>query len=315
MIRVAVIGAGHMGTLHAEKVVALGLDGRAIELAGVCDIDAARAERLARKFGTHATTEVSSLLGMADAAIVAVPTVEHYQIVCRALERDCDVLVEKPITADLEQAENLIKRASERNRVLQVGHIEWFNAGIQAVQPRVHKPRLVEVVRVGPFAGRSTDTDVVRDLMIHDLDLVQQLIGEEPEKIEATGVAVLTDWIDVANARMTFPGGCTANFTASRVSRTSKRKLHIFQSDFSFEIDLSAQQASISHASSSDSARIDTEVIEAAPRDALLEQLRAFLACIEQAEAPPVGGLDGLGALRTALRVLDSMTTGGARSG
>lgn len=310
MIRVGVIGVGHMGALHAEKVVALARDGRAIELTGVCDIIPERAHAVAARFETRASTAASGLLREVDAAIVAVPTVEHYQIVCRALESGCHVLVEKPIAADLEQAEALIKRAAHGGRVLQVGHLEWFNAGIRAIQDKVKSPRLVEVVRVGPFAGRATDTDVVRDLMIHDLDLVQQLIGAEPEKIEATGVAVLTDWIDIASARLIFPGGCTANFTASRVSRTSKRKLRIFQSDCSFEVDLSSQQAWISRVSPDGSARVQTDVIEAAPRDSLLEQLRGFIACIEEEATPTVGGVDGLGALRTALRVLDSLSQG-----
>lgn len=307
MVRVAVVGSGHMGLLHAEKVVALSRQGLPVTLEGVCDTDPVRGEQLGRRFGVASTTDGAELLLKADAAIVAVPTVEHYRMVLLALDKGCDVLVEKPIAADLEQAENLIKRASESGLILQVGHLEWFNAGIEAIADRIHVPRLIEVVRVGPFGGRATDIDVVRDLMIHDLDLVQRLIGGHPEKIEATGVEVLTEWVDIANARLVFPGGCTANLTASRVSKTSKRKIRIFQSDCSFEVDLRSQRASISRKISPASIGLDTEVIEAQPRDALMEQLRSFLYCVERRESPEVGGADGMGALRTALRVLQAM--------
>jgi len=307
MLKLAVVGAGHMGCLHAEKVVALQQQGVPVALEGICDIDPDRAHNAAQRFGTRGCTQGQELFRDVDAAIIAVPTVEHFRMVLLALEAGCDVLVEKPIAADLEEAERLIKRASELGLILQVGHLEWFNAGFHAVASRIHDPRLVEVVRVGPFGGRATDTDVVRDLMIHDLDLVQQLTGCEPEKIEATGVAVLTEWIDIANARLVFPGGCAANLTASRVSRTSKRKIRIFQSDSSFEVDLRSQTASISRVVSREGAGFHTQVIDAPRRDALVEQLRSFLACIESRESPQVGGTDGMGALRTALRVLDAM--------
>ena len=310
-VRILVIGAGHMGRLHAQKVAALAQQGIGVELAGVVDIDAARAAELAQKVGAPAATDFRALSAKADAAIVAVPTIEHSEVVRELLISGCDVLVEKPIAATLEEAEEMLALARDGGRVLQVGHLEWFNAAMGVIRHHIRDPRFVEVTRVGPFSGRATDIDVVRDLMIHDLDILQQILGEEPVQIEAVGVAVLTPQIDFANARLSFPGGCVATLTASRVSRMASRELRFFQSNGCFAIDLLAQSASIlhldPHADNADASEVRTERLEVDPSDALLDQLRDFVRAVQTREPPQVAAADALGALRTAVRVVEAM--------
>ncbi len=310
-VRIVVIGAGHMGRLHAQKVVALSQEGIGVELTGVVDIDAVRAEQLGQKVGVPAATDLRALVDHADAAVVAVPTIEHFKVVRDVLAAGCDVLVEKPIAATLAEAEDMLALARQGGRVLQVGHLEWFNAAMGVIRHHIREPRFVEVTRVGPFPGRATDIDVVRDLMIHDLDILQQILGEEPVEIEAVGVAVLTEQIDIANARLTFPGGCVATLTASRVSRIASRELRFFQSNGCFSMDLLAQSASIVHLSPPDdngeTREVRTERLEVGRADALLDQLRDFVRAVRTREPPIVAAADAFGALRTAVRVVDAM--------
>jgi predicted dehydrogenase len=300
-----------MGSLHAQKVATLAQENVGVELAGVVDIDASRAEQLAQKVGTRAATDFRALIDGVDAAIVAVPTVEHFELVRDLLLAGCDVLVEKPMAATLKEAEGMLALARERGCVLQVGHLEWFNAAMGVIRHHIRRPRFAEVTRVGPFPGRATDIDVVRDLMIHDLDILQQILGEEPVQIEAVGVAVLTSQIDFANARLTFPGGCVATLTASRVSRIASRELRFFQSNGCFSMDLLAQSASIVHLTPADSngdiGEVRTERLEVDRADALLDQLRDFVRAVQTREPPQVDPADALGALRTAVRVVESM--------
>jgi predicted dehydrogenase len=241
---------------------------------------------------------------------VAVPTVEHFEVVSRLLEAGLDVLVEKPIAASLTEAERLLAMAQAGGRVLQVGHLEWFNSAMQVIRDYIRRPLFVEAHRMGPFPARATDVDIVRDLMIHDLDILQQVLGEEPERIEAVGISVLTANVDIANARITYPGGCIANLTASRVSATPMRKLRFFQRDGYFSIDFLAQSAVVLRRELDASDRVPqirTEKLEVDRGDALLVQLRSFLQAVRSREKPAVDGDAGVGALRTALRVLEAM--------
>jgi predicted dehydrogenase len=307
--RIAVIGCGYMGTLHAAKVAALAREG-VLRFAGAADLDLARAEAAARPYGAHATVDYRSLLGEADAAVVAVPTVSHFEVVRAALEAGIDVLVEKPISASLAEAEKLLALARERGCVLQVGHLEWFNAAVQKVRSQIRGPRFVEAHRLGPFPGRATDVDVVRDLMIHDLDVVQRLIGEEPERIDAIGVAVLSSEVDIANARLHYPGGCQANFTASRVSPTPIRKVRFFQPDGYFSIDFTEQSVVIARRVRSPETgerSIEIQTLEIDREDALLSQLRAFAEAVRTRQVPAGAGEEALAALRTALRVMEAL--------
>jgi predicted dehydrogenase len=307
--RIAVVGCGHMGRLHAEKLAVLAAEGRA-RFAGAADLELARAEAAARPAGAPAERDFRALLPSCDALVVAVPTVRHFEVVSEALAAGLDVLVEKPIAASLAEAEKLLALARERGRVLQVGHLEWWNAAMQRVRGEIRAPRFVEAHRMGPFPGRATDVDVVRDLMIHDLDIVQRLLGEEPERIDAIGVAVLSTEVDIASARLHFPGGCQANFTASRVSATPVRKLRFFQPDGYFSMDFIEQSVTIARrvrSRETGERSIDLQHHALDREDALLLQLRAFADSILARAAPPGAAEEALAALRTALRVVDAM--------
>jgi predicted dehydrogenase len=308
-LRVAVIGAGHMGRLHAAKIAARAAADGSMRLAGIVDIDAARAEALGRELGAPAATEADAVLGGADAAIVAVPTSAHFPVVRHALEAGADVLVEKPIAATLEEAEALLDAAKRGGRVLRVGHLEWYNAALRAMAPRVRRPRFVEAHRMGPYPGRATDVDIVRDLMIHDIDVVQRLIGEEPSVVEGIGVPVLSNEVDIANARLRFPGGCVANFTASRVSPTPMRKVRFFQADGYFSIDFLARSAVIlrRRVEPGSEPRIDVEPLRFDPDDALDAQLAAFVEAVRARRIEDEGARAAVRALRTALRVVESL--------
>ena len=319
-LRIGVVGAGHMGRLHAEKIAALRDLGEGVEVAGVVDIDRRRAEELASKVGSSAHTDLRALWSgddpdapvrtqSVDAVIVAVPTESHYAVVSEALRAGLDVLVEKPIAANLVEAEKLLTLADQGGRVLQVGHLEWFNSALARIRGLIRDPRFVEAHRMGPFSDRATDIDIVRDLMIHDLDILQQILGEQPDRIEAVGIPVLSPNIDIANARITFPSGCVANLTASRVSNTPQRKLRFFQRDGCVAIDFLAQSATLfhRHEPEGEAPQIRVEELEVDRSDALLQQLRAFIWAVRTRERPKVDGVGGLDALRTAVRVVDAM--------
>ena len=309
-LQIVVVGAGHMGRRHAQKVVALEDSGEPVRLVGVVDIVEHRAEDLGRKLGVPYAVDATAFLSHADAAIVAVSTLEHYKIVNQALLADCDVLVEKPIAATLDEGERLIELAEQRGRVMQVGHLEWFNNAMRVVRDRIHRPRFIEVHRLGPYSPRAVDIDVVRDLMIHDLEILHRLVGEEPERIESIGIPVLSKGIDIANARLTFPGGCVANLTASRVSHTPMRRLRFFQSDGYFSIDFLEQSTVVIRREVPyDDAppQLKIEKLEVDLGDALLDQLRHFIEAVRTRSKPAVDGADGLGALRTAVRINDAM--------
>jgi predicted dehydrogenase len=308
-VRLAVVGAGHMGRLHAAKIAAQARETGELALVAVADVDLARAEQVAAAEGVRGVADYRALLGEVDAAVVAVPTVAHGEVVGAALDAGLDVLVEKPIAATLEEAESLIARAAARGRLLQVGHLEWFNAAMRTVASRVARPRFFEGHRMGPFPARATDVDVVRDLMIHDIDIVQRLVGEEPARIDAIGVPVLTDKVDIANARLSFPCGAVANLTASRVSPTPMRKLRFFQADGYFSIDFLEQAVVIAQreAPIHGERKLAIERVPIDRGDALAEQLRSFLRAIRERRVEAGAADQGLAALRTALRVNAAM--------
>jgi predicted dehydrogenase len=317
-LRIAVLGAGVMGRRHAEKVALLARQGRGVALAGVQDVDAARAGEAARALDSEGVTDPGPLLEKADAAIVAVPTVEHARVAGRALAAGLDVLIEKPIAATLEEAEALVDLANRRGRILQVGHQEWFNAAMRAVRQRIDRPRFAEIHRLGPFSERATDVDVVRDLMIHDIEILQQLLESEPDRVDAVGVPILTNHVDIANARLTFANRCVANLTASRVTATPMRKFRLFQRDAYFSIDFLAQKALLFRrlpSGADEAPHIEMEQLDTDPEDSLLAQLEVFVHAVRTREplaADPEGrtGVSGVmaaAALRTALRVIDAM--------
>jgi predicted dehydrogenase len=309
-LRVLVVGAGRMGILHAEKLRHLQRAGEGVELSGVADVDAARAESLGRRLDVPFASDPRRLLGRAQAAVVAVPTVNHYAVVADALKAGLDVLVEKPIAASLPEAEALLAIAASQERILQVGHLERFNTALRRVTDLIRRPRFIEAHRLGPFPSRSTDVDVVRDVMIHDLDIICDLVGAEPERIDAVGVPVVSAELDIANARLTFPEGCVANVTASRVSPTPLRKIRIFQPDGYFSLDLLEHRVVLCRRGgpgAQDPNGIQMEPLELAPQDALAEELRSFVRVVRSRGAPAVPPESAMRALRTALRVTEAM--------
>jgi predicted dehydrogenase len=304
-----VIGAGHMGRHHALKAAEL-RDAGEVDFVGVADRVRARALRLALDTRTRAFARVADAFASADAAIVAVPTDAHHGVVRAALESGLDVLVEKPIAASLGEAEALLALAHRCGRVLRVGSQEWHNPALRAARPKIQRPLFVECRRVGPFSERGLDVDVVRDLMIHDLDILQKLLGVGPERIDATGVAVVTDKIDVASARIAFPGGCVANLVASRVEAKPRRTLRVFQRDAYFAVDFIAQSATIFRrveAPGGEAPRVGVEELVVEREDPLIAQLRGFVRAIADGDLRAGAGEEALTALRTALRVIDAM--------
>jgi predicted dehydrogenase len=233
-VRTAVIGVGYLGRFHAQKYAAL----PAADLVAVVDASAENRTRVAAETGCRAVADYRDILGEVDAVSIATPTPLHYPIARECLERGIHVLVEKPITTTLEEARSLVETAARQGRVLQVGHLERFNAAILALAGTLRTPRFVESHRLAPFKERGTDVNVVLDLMIHDIDLIQSLVGAPIESIDAVGSSVFSAGLDIANARIRYTNGCVANTTASRVSMKMERKLRLFQDDAYISIDL-----------------------------------------------------------------------------
>ena len=308
--RIAVVGVGHMGRLHAEKLAQLASEG-VIALAGVCDRDAARAAEVAKKLGTRVIASSKDVPALADAAIVAVHTSEHARVAEELLDSGVDCLVEKPIATTRAEARRLVERAKAGGRILQVGHIERFSRAFRAIRPALGRPRFVEAHRIGPYPARATDVSVVLDLMIHDLDIVAELAGAEAERVEAVGVAVLSKTEDIANARLRLAGGCVVNLTASRVSLERLRKVRLFQSDAYVSLDLGENKITLVRREGAPGGdappRIVAEKLEFDAADALLAQDRAFAECVRTRAEPEVTGADGVRALDLALRIQEAI--------
>jgi predicted dehydrogenase len=224
-LRAGVVGTGSLGFHHARIL----RDLPDVAMAGIFDVRQERADEVHRELGVEVHASLESLLDQVDAVVVAVPTVDHEAVAVAALERGIHVMVEKPMAPDLESADRILGVAEEAGALVQIGHIERFNPAILAAEPYLEAPAFLESLRIAPFVPRSTDVAVVLDLMIHDVDLVQSLVSGSIQDIAATGIPVLTPFVDIANARLTFEGGAVANLTASRVSVGKMRKLRIFQ--------------------------------------------------------------------------------------
>lgn len=302
-LRVAVIGAGYLGRFHAQKYAAL----PECQLVAVVDINREAAQSVALACHTQALFDYRQLLGQVDAVSIAAPTRVHYMIAHDFLTHGAHVLVEKPITPTLAEADALIDLAHTQRRVLQVGHLERFNAALTALRTRVGQPLFIEGHRLAPFKPRGTDVSVVLDLMIHDIDLILELAGAELTRIDASGAAVLTEAIDIANARLVFANGCVANVTASRVSLKTERKLRVFAHEAYFSVDLHARALSIYRKSGQEMypgvPGIDSKTVHFAEDDPLLAQVRAFLHAVQTGEPPVVSGKDGRRALAAALEI------------
>ena len=238
-IRVAVVGAGEFGRNHARVYREM----ENVQLAGILDMDTARAGRAAKDFHTRAFASFAELREAADAATVAVPTAAHAEVGCQLMDMGIDVLIEKPMASTLREADALLASAKRNGRVLQVGHVERFNPAVLAVEPFVTRPLFFEVHRLGVFTARSLDVDVIYDLMIHDLDILLALVREPVTEVKAVGIPVLTNKVDIAHARLEFAGGAVANVTASRVSTERVRKMRFFQQHEYISLDYARRDA------------------------------------------------------------------------
>jgi predicted dehydrogenase len=295
-LRIAVIGVGYMGKFHAEKFAAI----PGAELVAVVDADGVRAEQTAVSLGCGHATDYRAVLPRVDAACVAVPTEKHHAVVRDCLDAGVHVLVEKPLSRTLEEADCLLELAGAKGLVLQVGHLQRFNPAFQALVAQGGRPLFIDIERLAPFKARGTDVDVVLDLMIHDLDLVLALAKAPIEQLSASGFRVLTDAIDIANARIEFADGCIASVSASRVSQAPVRKLRVFRHDGYVSADLQGQR--LRHVRRSGEGIVESEqAFERA--DELRAQAEAFLDVIGGRRAPLVAGEQGRQAMALALQV------------
>lgn len=306
-LRVGVAGVGSLGQHHARVYAAL----PGVRLLGVYDRDSARAAEIAARHATHACADFDELLERVDALSIAAPTVEHHALARRALAAGKDVLVEKPMTAGLAEADDLLALAAAQGRVLQVGHIERFNPAADVLRAHATRPRFIEVHRLSGFPARGLDVDVVLDVMIHDLDIVLALDGSDPVQVEAVGVPVLTPKVDIANARLRFASGLIANLTASRVSAERVRKFRVFAPRTYISVDFAAREAQVYrlHEGADGRPDIAVERTSAPDEEPLQRQLAAFVTCVRERTPPLVSGEDGRRALALALTILERMAT------
>src|ERR1700736_3209882 len=306
-IRAAVVGVGYLGRFHAQKYA----QAAGCELVAVADSRPEAREALAAELKTRSVADYRELLGAVDAVSVVTPTPAHFAIARDFLAAGAHVLVEKPITETSAEARELIELAARSKRILQVGHLERFNAAILAAEPHLHSPRFVECHRLAPYRERGTDVNVVLDLMIHDIDIVQTIVGAPITSIDAVGTPVFSEEIDIANARIRFANGCVANATASRVSFKTERKMRVFEDDAYLSLDLQQKILTLirkrSPADGPGPLPVSIEEQSLEPGDALKAEIESFLDCIRTGRPPVVSGEAGLMALETATRITEQV--------
>jgi len=306
-LRAAVVGAGRLGSLHAAKYAAIA----GVRLAHVVDIDEARAAELGSRYGATSSADCRALDGKVDVVTVASPGVTHFDVASHLLGAGCDVLLEKPMAATLEEARTLTALAEKGDRILQIGHLERFNPVVNHLRSVLNRPRFVECHRLAPFTERGTDVDVVLDLMVHDLDVLIALTGADATSVEALGVAVLTDRIDVANARIRFSNGMIANMNVSRVAPRRERKIRFFQSDAYISVDYEARRVQIYRKSpppaGSNFPIISAEQIDMGEADPLADEVASFIASVRTRSTPAVTARDGLRVIELIEKIRTAM--------
>lgn len=298
--RIGIVGTGYLGRLHARVLTEI----PEAEVVGFVEPDDNIAAQVESSLGIRRLPSVDALAESAEAAVVATPTTLHFEVAKKLLESGCDVMIEKPITAKVEDARAIISLANERGRVVQVGHVERYNPAIVAVAPMLGQPRYFEAERLGVYTGRSLDVDVLLDLMIHDLNLVLSLLGTDVVDVKAVGVPVLTDKVDIANVRLELAGGAVANLTASRVSSDRVRKIRFFGGDSYISVDTKEQEVKGYRLVADGGAKaIRPLEVNVGKKEPLRAELEAFLECVRTRTRPTVSAEDGLAALELALRV------------
>jgi predicted dehydrogenase len=306
-MRTAVIGVGYLGRFHAQKYAALPNS----QLVGIADPSEAARAAVSAELGVPGHADYRELLGRVDAVSIVTPTPQHFAVAKAFLEAGAHVLVEKPMTVTVEEGAALVEAARRAGRALQVGHLERFNAAVQAVQPILTVPRFIESARLAPFKHRGTDVDVVLDLMIHDIDLILSIVRSPVVSVDAIGSSVFSNEIDIANARLRFANGCVANATASRVSLKTERRLRLFQDDAYVSVDLHQKVLTVirkgAGMGSDGMPQVAIEENSYEQGDALKVEIEAFLQAAASGDAPPVTGEDGLLALSTAVSITEQV--------
>lgn len=305
MLRTAVVGTGYLGRFHAQKYRDLPNS----KLIAIADVDVSRANEVATEVGAQAVSDHRELIGKVDAVSVASPTLTHFAVAQDLLAAGIHVLVEKPMTSTVEQAQTLIDVAAANNAVLQVGHLERFNPALVAVEKEIVKPLFIESHRLAPFNKRGSDVNVVLDLMIHDIDIISHLVKSPVDDFRASAIKVVSeDGADIANVRLEFANGCVANVTASRVSGKTERRMRIFQNQSYVAIDFQDNSARVCHVDETKKSEDGMPVIHCDDfnhegGDAIRAEIVAFLNAIESGTPPLVTGEDGLTAIQTALQI------------
>jgi len=307
-IRVGVVGVGYLGNIHAK--IYSNIPG--VELVGVVDVDRANAEKVASAHGCEAYTNAADLIGKIDAVSIVVPTSLHLETARPFLEAGVHMLMEKPLAPSYEESLELVELAEKSAVLFQVGHLERFNGGVMELAKRVKNPRFLEVTRIGPFVARATDVDVVTDLMIHDIDIVMSLVGEPISNISAAGTPVITDHIDIANARLEFANGVVANVTASRVSNKQQRRIRVFAQEHYYGLDYTNQQITVASTQPAEEGEefptVVTEELKIEPRLPLNHELEVFIDTIRNGGTPLVTGRIALEAVRVAHIIKEKIT-------
>ncbi len=310
-LRVGVIGVGHLGEYHVQKYKAL----PTVELVGVVDTNPDRAHEIAQRFNTTAYSEHNEILNMVDGVSLAVPTGVHFDVAKDILSRGVHLLIEKPITYNLEPADTLINMAREKDLVLQVGLVERFNPAVVKMISLLHQPVLIESQRMNQFTTRGTDVDVVIDLMIHDLDIILHIVQSEVKEIHAVGMSIVTGKTDIANVRMIFENGTVANLTASRLSHRTLREIRVVQPDAYFAVDYFRRELSVTRLDHevknlNNFPQISSDIMTFPGRDPLADQISSFVNAITNGSEPIVTGQDGRKALKISLGIIDQIKRG-----
>ena len=307
-IRAAVIGVGYLGKFHAEKYAAM----EQVDLVGVVDINREQADSVAAKVGTTAYTDYRDLLKQVDAVSVVVHTPAHFEVSRAFLENDVDVLIEKPMTTDLAEADQLIAIAAERHLIIQVGHLERFNPAVVALRDIIKQPMFIESHRLSIYKPRCTDVSVVLDLMIHDIDIILNFVNSEVRSIHAAGIPVISAEVDIANARLEFTNGCVANVTASRISTRNERKIRIFQRDAYMSVDFANHDITVVRQAAECNNDLvpgtDIRKLSFDSGDALDDEIRAFIQSVARRSTPEVTGKMGRDALDIALNIMNQIS-------
>ncbi len=308
-LKIAVVGAGHLGTYHSEKFHNI----KNSELIAICDPDLEKGKALAEKYDCQAVENYQDILDQVDAALIAAPTPLHFEIAKDFVNAGKHLLIEKPITTTVDEATELCRLAKEKNVILQVGHVERFNPALVSAKSKLKEPLFIECHRLAPFKPRSTDVDVVLDLMIHDLDVIMSLTNSPVTQVSAVGTPVITPHVDIANARLEFASGAVANITASRVSQTAKRKFRVFQETQYLSIDFGTGELNLTTKTGEwenfeEDLPLEFEAWELDKGDALLAEDQSFVDCALSGKPPIVTGEQALLAMKVAEQIRDEIS-------